>query len=67
MARKFSIAFDTEFTEEMATREVAQLISQALDAEFDHSLVFAQPLDEIDGSVIGDWVGEEEDDDVEEI
>jgi len=58
MARKFSVSFDTEFTEDLPTKEVAQLISQALDAEFDHSLVFAQPLDEVDGSVLGDWICE---------
>jgi len=63
MARRFSVSFDIEFTEETLPVDAASLVSQALDADFDHTAVFVQPLDEVDGFAIGDWVTDDEGDD----
>lgn len=61
--KTFEVTFEVSFDEDIDPQDAAIVVAHALeDAELPHSVVFVQELDENDGSRVGDWVAEDQDD-----
>ena len=61
MARRFSVKFDLDFTDDIAPGLVAVIVSDMLDAEeVDHTDVKVMELDEVTGEDASGWLGVED-------